>query len=220
VVVVIAVMLGAALWRPGPVLPVVIVLAAVNHPVHALIAAVLWAVLAHGRRAGGPDPDDEAAALHRIVSELEGGASPRAALRAAARSSGPVDLRHAARLVEAGMPARRIAASVGEALPHNGRLAAAAWALAGEAGAPAGPVMAALARRASERGRLDRERRASTAQARATAWLIAGLPLAVLVVLIASGRLGFGPALPIVLTGVALQAAGLTVVATMLRRAS
>ena len=118
------------------------------------------------------------------------------------------------------LPSRRIAVALRDALPTNGRLAAAAWALAGESGAPAAPVMASLAGRAAERGKLDRERRAATAQSRATAWVIARLPLAVLIALWVTGRLASGPALPVLLVGVALQVVGLSIAVAMVRRAS
>jgi tight adherence protein B len=193
---------------------------ALSYPGPALAVMAGWVVVHRLRTTSGPTPDAEAAALAGLVAELEGGSSPRAGLVRLARSSKDVDFGSPARLIAAGMPSHRVAGALGAVLPANGRLAAAAWALAGESGAPAAPVMAALARRAAERGRLDRERRAATAQARATAWVIAGLPLAVLVGLWATGRVGAGPALPVLLVGVALQVVGLAIAVVMVRRAS
>lgn len=213
----IGLVVASILWRARAVAPALVVVAAFRFPAPALAAAGVWAVVARLRRDSGPSPDDEARMLDRVIGELEGGASPRAALVAVARRSRSIDLSVPARLVAAGMPADRVSRALGSVLPHNGRLTAAAWALAGEAGAPAAPVMRLLARRAAERGRLERERWALTAQARATAWLIAGMPLAVLGVLVLSGRVGPGPALPVVAVGVALQLAGLGVVVAMLR---
>lgn len=201
-------------------MPFVVVVLALSNPGPALLAIAGWAVLARLRRENGPTPDDEVRALEALVAELDGGASPRAGLLRVAASSREPDLSVPARLIAAGMPSGRIAASLGEALPHNGRLTAAAWALSGEAGAPAAPVMGALARRAAEHGRLDRERRAATAQARATAWVIGGLPLAVLIGLAVTGRIAPGPALPILLVGVILQLIGLGIAFVMVRRSS
>lgn len=208
---------AAALWRPGPILPLAVAIAALRHPIPAALTLAVWLLVTRLRGSHGPTPDDEARILDRLVGELEGGSSPRAAV-VAVSGSGAIDLSESARLVEAGMPIVEVAESIGRALPHNGRLASAAVAVTGSTGAAAAPVMRLLARRASERGRLERERRALTAQSRATAWLIAGLPLGVLSVLLVSGRLRPGPALPVIGIGVALQLAGLVAVVAMLRR--
>lgn len=213
-------LVGLALWRGQQIVVVAVLLAALRYPGPAVLGLTAWIVISRMRRvAQVARPDDEARVLDRLMSELDGGASPRAAVAAASRLGGPVDLAPARRRIEAGLPAPDVAAALRDALPHNGRLIAAAWALAADAGAPAGPVMSLLARRAAERGRLDRERRALTAQARATAWLIAGLPLAVCAVLAATGRLGAGPGLPLVAAGAALQVVGVWIVVLMMRRA-
>jgi len=209
-----------ALGRGGPTLPIVAVVVGFRRPVVGVVAVVIWAIAVRLLDRPGPAPEQEADLLIRVVGELEGGASPRSALLSAARREQVVDLARASRLIEAGQPTSAVAVAVGAALPHNGRMASAAWALAGDAGSPAAPVMRLLARRAGERGRLDRDRRALTAQARATAWLIAGLPLIVLVFLGLSGRLGSGPALPVVIIGVGLQLTGLGIVISMMRHAS
>lgn len=213
-------LIAVLLWRADRIAPVLIALAALRYPGHAALGLAAWIAVERLRRGKGAQPDDEARLLDRLVAELEGGASPRSALLAVARRSGPIDLSAAGRAIVAGRPARDVARSLAAALPRNGHLVAAAWGLTAEAGAPAGPVMGQLARRAGERGRLDRERRALTAQARATAWLIAGLPLAVCVGLAVTGRIQPGPALPVVLAGVLLELVGLAIVGTMLRRAS
>lgn len=208
------------LWVGTPLIPVLVVLLAFAHPLAALVTIVVWVVTNRLRAPAGASPEDEVRVFDRIVAELQGGASPRSALAAVADRERVIDLSVAKRLVAAGLPTSLIAHEVGKALPHNGRLASAAWALAGEAGAPAAPVMTLLAGRAAERGRLDRERRALTAQARATAWLIAGVPMLVLAALLVMGRLSAGPGLPVVLVGVMLQVLGLAIVTVMIRRAS
>ena len=62
-----------------------------------------------------------------------------------------------------------------------------------------------------------RERRALTAQARATAWLVAGVPLGLFAVLAVTGRIDIGPSLPIAAVGLGLQLVGVAVVVLMLR---
>ena len=74
------------------------------------------------------------------------------------------------------------------ALPVNGRLAAAAFRLAAVTGGRVAALFHTLAARAAEVGRLNRERRALTAQARASAWVVGGVPLALLAA--AGGRPG------------------------------
>jgi len=65
----------------------------------------------------------------------------------------------------------------------NGRLAAAAFRLASSTGGKVAGLFHSLAARAADVGRLERERRALTAQARASAWVVGSLPVAVLVML-------------------------------------
>jgi tight adherence protein B len=218
--VVIVAVVSVALWRAETVLPALAIVLALRFPWLALAVIGGWTIVERARSESGPSPDDEARLLDRLVAELEGGASPRSALVAIADAPGAIDLSEATRRAIVGRPPEEIAKSLAEVLPHNGRLVSAAWALAGVSGAPAAPVMRLLARGASERGRLERERRASTAQARATAWLIAGLPMLVLVVLALSGRIGGGTAAPVVAFGVGLQLAGLAIVVAMLRGTS
>ena len=181
-----------------------------------------WAVVERRRRAGEPPgPDDEAAFLHGLAAEMAGGAAPRAALASAAGRAPRLDLSRAVRLAEAGMPAERVAPVLEEALPVNGRLVAGAWLLSARAGGPATGVFQALALRSSEEGALRRERRALTAQARASAWVVAGLPIALLGAMGMTGRLAFtDPALVVVIAvGLGLQVAGVAVVVVMLRGA-
>jgi Flp pilus assembly protein TadB len=104
-----------------------------------------------------------------------------------------------------------------QALPLNGRLAGAAWAISNEVGAPFAPVMTVLADRASSRGRLQRERRALTAQARATAWIVAGLPILLVAVLWATGRISLGNSWSVAVVGLGLQVVGVGLVLLMLR---
>lgn len=190
--------------------------------------AALAGIAAYGgwrvwlKRRDRTGPDDEAGFLQTLSAELTGGASLRSGLVAAASRAERLPLHDAARAAEVGMPASRIAALLGAALPVNGRMTAAAWLLAAESGGPAASVMQSLAVRAARQGELIRERRSLTAQARASAWVVAGLPAMLLLGTVVSGRLDAAgdPALGvIVFVGVTLQAMGVAVVIAMVRRA-
>ena len=196
--------------------------AATTHPTLAIAGCAGYAAVVAWRRRGvRPGPDDEAAFLLTLSSELTAGASLRSGLVAAADRSPRLALQGASRAAAAGLPAATVAGMLGTALAVNGRVTAAAWLLAAESGGPAAGVMQSLAVRAAREGELIRERRALTAQARASAWVVAGLPVALLVGAIASGRLGAAgdPALGlIVAVGLGLQALGVAVVVMMVRR--
>lgn len=207
----------------GAPLPVVAVAAlALWRPLWLLAAAALWAVLARRRRRRA-GPGDEADFLQGLAAELGAGASLRSAVVAAAARTPALDLGRACRLAGAGLPAEQVGRALQAALPVNGRLASAAFRLASVTGGKVAGLFHTLAGRAAEVGRLERERRALTAQARASAWVVGGLPLALLVVLAATGRTGAllrDPAGPIVLAaGLGLEAAGLAAVWSLVRRA-
>jgi Flp pilus assembly protein TadB len=116
-----------------------------------------------------------------------------------------------------------VAGALSEALPANGRLAGAAFRLATETGARAADVFADLAVRATEAGDLARERRALTAQARLSAALVGGAPIAVVALLVVSGRasalLESSSGRAIGAIGLALLVAGGLVVWVMVRTA-
>ena len=81
-----------------------------------------------------------------------------------------------------------------------------------------------LSHRLEERGALEREARSATAQARMSAWLVAGLPMAggVLVEVTAPGTLartlGQGPGLTLVLVATALQIVGVMMIRRIVGR--
>jgi tight adherence protein B len=212
--------LAIAAGIPGPLVALGWVAAA--HPGLAFAGFGGYAGLVWWRqRRRRADPDDEAAFLLALSAELTAGASLRSALVAAADRSPRLPLHGAARAAAAGLPAPAVAQALGAGLPVHGRMTAAAWMLAAESGGPAAAVMQSLAVRATREGELIRERRALTAQARASAWVVAGLPVVLLLGAVASGRLDAtgDPALGFVVAlGVALQAAGVAVVVVMVRR--
>jgi Flp pilus assembly protein TadB len=191
-------------------------------PVLGMVGLGVWA--ARNNKFGhSPGPDDEAAFLQGLAAELAAGSPPRAALVSAASRAPSLDLRHAVRFAAAGLDSVRVAAALREALPTHGRLTAAAWTLNATAGGPAATLFEVLAVRAGDDGALIRERRALTAQARASAWVVAGLPIVLLAGLFGTGRLSAAsdPAMGLIVgVGIGLQAAGVAVVWTMLRRAT
>jgi len=210
---------GLAAGLPLPVVAAAALAAA--QPWWLVVALVIWVVVSRVRRPRGPGPGDEAGFLGALAAELTAGASLRSAVAAAAERTPALDLGPATRLATAGMPAEQVGGALGEALPVNGRLAAAAFRLAAHGGGRVAAMMQTLADRAAEVGRLERERRALTAQARASAWVVGGAPLLLLALLGLSGRLGplladpAGP--PILAVGLGLEAMGAVVVWLMLR---
>jgi Flp pilus assembly protein TadB len=122
-------------------------------------------------------------------------------------------------LAAAGRPAGEVVPALQVALPVNGRMAGAAYRLVSDTGGRAAAVFAALAVRAADAGDIERERRALTAQARLSAWLVGGFPAGVTVAMAVVGR---GPSLQgagavISLLGIGLIVAGGTGVALMVR---
>jgi tight adherence protein B len=216
------VLVGFGIALGVPTLLLVLGAAAAVHPGLALVLISGHAAVGTWRRRRArPGPDDEAEFLQILSAELTGGASLRSALVAAAERGTRLSLDRAARSAAAGLPAATVAGMLATALPINGRMAAAAWLLAAESGGPAAAVMQTLAVRSAREGELVRERRALTAQARASAWVVAGLPAMLLLGVFASGRLDAAgdPAMGfVVVAGVSLQAAGVAVVALMVRR--
>ena len=218
------VLAALALATGTPVVLIVLGWLAITHPLAALGAVAVLAVPGwRRRRRTRPSPDDEAAFLLGLGTELAGGASLRTSLvSAAGRASRSLDVLPAARAAAAGLPATTVAGLLEDGLPRNGRIAAASWLLAADSGGPASAVMQSLALRAARDGELQRERRSLTAQSRASAWVVAGLPAVLLAGTLAAGRLDAegDPALgAIVAVGVGLQAAGVAVVVAMLRGA-
>lgn len=187
-----------------------------------LAGTALWAVVANGRSPSA-GPDEEARYLEGVAAELRAGASPRAAVEGAAGRAPSIDLRRVVRLASVGSPAPEVAGALSEALSANGRLAGAAFRLATETGARAADVFADLAVRATEAGDLARERRALTAQARLSAALVGGAPIAVVALLVVSGRasalLESSGGRAIGAIGLALLVAGGLVVWVMVRTA-
>lgn len=165
-------------------------------------------------------PAAEADFLRGVAGEVEAGASIRQAVVASADRADVLDLAPVVRLAAAGRPAAEVATALQQALPLNGRLAGAAYHLVVDTGARASAVFAGLAVRAADVGELARERRALSAQARFSAWLVGGVPVVATIALMALGR---GPELagaggPMTLVGVGLVSIGGLTVWLMVHR--
>ncbi len=198
------------------------VILAIWKPWWFLASVAAWAVAARLRGPRRAGPGDEADLLRGMAAELAAGASLRSAVVAAAERVPRLDLSAAVRLARAGLPADRIGESLREALPLNGRLSAAAFGLAATTGGRAGGIMSTLAARADDVGALARERRALTAQARLSAWVVGGAPLVLLGVMAATGRLSGlmadGAGRMVLAVGSILELAGAAAVVAMVRR--
>ena len=190
-------------------------------PVVAAMGALgAWVVMS-----GGPPRDlcqEEAVWLAGVAAELRAGASLRGALIAAADRVQNIELGDVVRLSVAGAPYGSIAAAVDKAMPGR-RLVGPTLGLAGRSGGRAAAVLDRLAMRAWADVAAERQRRTLGAQARLSAWVVGGLPVAATIVLVLTGRLGrligSGLAGGVVLgAGLVLQLAGIAAVVVLLRR--
>lgn len=214
----IAVALAATLWMGRPALLLVGAIVAVEYPVVGLLAIAALVGWTRVRGPQGVTPDHEAEVLQALAADLHGGSSPRGALRRAMSTRPSLTAVRVIRSADFGLGGSQLARELAAVLPTNGRLAGAAFAVADATGAPLAPIAHLLARRAADRGRLLREHRAATAQVRLTAWVIAGLPVLLLVGLGVSGRLEGAWLGPIAVIGMGLQVAGITIVMFLMRR--
>jgi tight adherence protein B len=150
--------------------------------------------------------------LEALVTEVRAGADPAAALVASSRSVPGV--------VPRAVAAARAAGDVAEGLRADGardpllRAVAACWDVASGTGAGLAASLATLADAGRENERLHRELRAGLAEPRATALVLAGLPLVGLALGALLGSdplswlLGSAPGLAVLVAGVALEAVG------------
>lgn len=193
-------------------------------PVYFLVAVGGWAAWSKWRsRPARPGSDEEAAYLHGIAAELRSGASLRDAITAAADRSPSLDLGLAVRLAKAGRPLDQVADSLRDVLAANGTLVAASVRLASTTGATAADLFGRLAASAAQAAEVARERSALTAQARLSAVIVGGAPVAAVVLSFATGSSLFsaGPVAQAVgVIGVGLQISGVGVVVLMLRHAA
>lgn len=213
--------IGIGLAFDWPLVLIGVLALAMGWPVGFLLAALGWGLWNARARLARPQASNEADFLRAVAAELRAGASLRSGLVAAAARAGRLPLSTVVRLASAGQPSSSVAEALEVALPVNGRLAAAAVRLAGSTGAKSAALFTDLAVRAAQASELSRERRALTAQARLSAGVIGGAPLVfvLLMSLIGQGPGNSGPGSLLSLIGLALIAAGESVVWIMLRRA-
>lgn len=175
------------------------------------------------RRREQPGAETEAAYHAAVAAELRSGASLRAALAHAAARTPALVPGGVARRLRSGQPLGRLVAELAAPFTSTGRLLGPAVMVAAEAGGRAAAVFDRLAWRAADDAALVHEQRTATAQARLSAWVVAGLPLAALGVaastgrlaaLMAAGRLGIF----VLAAGLGLVGAGLVAVVLLMRR--
>ncbi len=199
-------LLGFAAWQPVLFLAVVAIWAAFGRPPAAGVTA-------------------EATLLQAVAAELRSGASLRQALAGAAGRVSRPNLTVVSRLALAGRPLEEIADALGPALPGFGHLAASALRAAGSTGGRAAQVFDDLALIAFEDADLIRRRRVATAQARFSAWIVGGMPIAYLLYAGTTGRLDAlrdagGAGAVLLGLGFGFLITGVAVVWSLLRRAS
>lgn len=212
--------LAAAVIAGAHPAALLVVAAAVYQPEGFLALTAAWAVYHARQRAlrRRVAPSDEARFLQGVAAEISGGAGLQAALMSAAHGTPELQLDTVVRYAAAGRPAPEIARALRAALPLNGRMAAASYALIAETGARAAPMFSGLALRAATAGEVAREQRVVTAQARLSAWLIGGTPAVGTAGLLAVGRgPGEGIGASVALIGVGLIVAGLALVVWLVR---
>jgi len=158
-----AALLALALLADVPVAAVAVGAVAATQPTLLLGGAATWALhQARRRRRTRTGPDDEAAFLRALSSEVRSGASLRVALADAALRVPEIQVGAAVRLGRAGAPMTEVAPRLEAALPVNGRLAAAAFRIASDSGARTADLFEDLALQAVETAELERERRTTT----------------------------------------------------------
>jgi Flp pilus assembly protein TadB len=178
-----AVLLGGAMVAGAPWVLVGLLLVGTLSP---WVGGV--AVLTLGLFGGGPAirRSVDVQFCRSVADELRAGASLRNALAVAAHEIGDHALAGACRV---GRPFGEVADLVAQRLPGVGPVAAGAIRIAGESGGTVADSFEAIALLASDEQELRDERKAATAQVRASALVISVLPVVLLTGLMASGRL-------------------------------
>lgn len=166
-----------------------VVLVGIWQPLAGIALVAGSGAIAALRGRAAPSVDTESALLGALAAELRGGAALRSALAAAAGRVPSPAMDRVVRLALAGAPMERVAMGLSAALPLVGAIAAPALEIAATSGGRAATVFATLAERSAVMVEIERERKALSAQARLSAFVVGGLPCVVLAVLVASGRL-------------------------------
>ncbi|NND04433.1 MAG: hypothetical protein HKN91_16780 [Acidimicrobiia bacterium] len=169
------------------------------------------------RREARADGYDEAAAFEAVAAELKRGASLRHAVAAVYPSTS------ISRLALSGQPMSWVAAELVRHSPRRDDLVGAGLQLAASSGASAEQLFVALAERARSDRRLESKKRVLATQARASAVVVALLPIVLGLMLMVTSNTeaitGSAPARTSVLIGLAMQLAGAALVALISRNA-
>ena len=217
----VAAIVAVAVATGAPAIVVTIVAVAMVQPSAFIVGAVAWAGYRRFQDREGPVWRQEAIFLEGVAAEVRGGSSLRIAIAdSAARSH--LELERAARLAGLGRPMPAVGVALGEALQVNGPLAGPALTMAADSGAEVGPLFDSLSHRAAAAADEAREQKTATAQARLSAWLVAGVPaLAAVAMATVGGHDLFlsGPGIVLAGVGLGLLATGAATVWLMLRNA-
>ena len=178
-----AILLGAAIVAGAPWGFVAILAAGVANPWIGVLALVVLLAL---RRERSRRWSVDVRFCRAVADELRGGASLRAALAVAAHEINEMVLARACRI---GRSYDELATEAELCLPLVGSVAATAIRIAGESGGRAADSFEAIASLAADEEEMRNERRAATAQVRASAFVIAILPVLLLAGLAATGHL-------------------------------
>lgn len=216
--------IGVAAGLAGGVPVVVLAALAIGIGAPKIAAPLALAGIVHGLRSQRGTASDETVFLQAVAAELRSGAGLRVALAEAAGRVPGMRLDAVARAAWAGHPISEVAGALGARLPRFGHLASAAIRVGAHTGGRLADTFDGLALIAADDVELAGERRAATADARLSAWIVGGIPFAYLVYALASGRVTalvrFGAVGWMVLTvGSALLLTGVTAIVVMVRRA-
>lgn len=175
------------------------------------------------RQTGGCS--EEAHVLLGVAGELRAGQGVRAAMAEAGRRTSRLDFRAVRRLVASGAPLERIATEVAQAMPVHGALAASALRVADRTGGRVAEVFDSTAALALEEDEIHQERRAATAQARASAVIVVGIPVLVVAYRMLSGDLARSlSSSPVsaflTMFGMALLGLGIVVMMVLIKKAA
>lgn len=178
-----AILLGAAIVAGAPWGFLAILASGLANPWIGVLALV---ILLAFRRERSPRGSVDVRFCRAVADELRGGASLRASLAVAADEINETALARACRI---GRSYEELASEAELCLPLVGSVAAAAIRIAGESGGRAAGSFEAMAFLAADEEEMRSERRAATAQVRASAFIIATLPVLMLAGLAATGHL-------------------------------
>ena len=153
-------------------------------------AALVAARWSHGHHRRDLVSAPEMSFHQSVAAELRAGASLRSALSRATDAVPELGMRRLARASEAGLPMPYLQAVMRECLPETGPATAAALSILEETGGHAISTFEGLALVAQDAATVDRDRRVSTAQVRASATLVGGIPLVFILFLAFTGRFG------------------------------